>query len=543
MKVKCLILFIAIITLTITISAGDADLRENPHFQQEKYAEFVGVYELPQFGPVSVIKKDGKLFGGPAGRELELVPVKNEPSKFEIYRGGSLFAQFNFVKEGEKVFLEVTMRGNTLRAAKQEEKSKEKFKVLKSVTLIDGRGGQPVPNVSIVLQKNKIVDIIRGNEKALPENSEILDLNGKFVIPGLIDSHTHLATDPSDRDNRTRIEGMLEHNLYGGVVAMRDMGGDARALADLARNANLDEIQAPNLYYSAVFGGPSFFSDRRTVASGRGVIPGKVPWLLGVTEETNMPLAIAEAKGTGATGIKIYTALPQKEVDRITKEAHRQGMKVWAHVAILPALPLDGIEAGIDSISHADMFVTQQFGRRPNSKDREIILEGKFSPDKAIMNEIWKKMIEKEVILDATLSVYSNFPAERKEVFNLAKEIVRRAHRAGVQISAGTDNFVNFNNEPFPPLYLEMRLLAESGLSTLDVIKAATLISAKTIGIEKTHGTVEVGKTANLVILNKDPSKDLKNLETIQLIIKNGKEFKRKDFVEKMGYQSSKKVN
>jgi imidazolonepropionase-like amidohydrolase len=237
----------------------------------------------------------------------------------------------------------------------------------------------------------------------------------------------------------------------------------------------------------------------------------------GITPKTNMPLVIAMAKGSSATGIKIYVSLPPKEVARIAAEAHKQGMKVWAHASISPALPLDAIEAGVDVLTHADLIARQQGRRRTSGTNGGFIL------DQAVLKKVLDKMVENNVILDATLYVLS---ASGRSL-DIANQVITAAHKAGVQISAGTDGGVNITTNPFPPLHEEMKLLVKTGFTPLEAITSATLISAKTIGIEKTHGTIEIGKTANFVVFDKDPSIDIQNLKTIYLTIKNGQIYRR----------------
>ena len=533
MRIRTLILICAILLAATMVSAGNTKTTSkstNTTFsthiitQTDKYDALVGTYKLPELGAFLVYKKDGKLFGGPGEQGIEFVPVKGEKLKFEIYRNGALFAKAAFVVNDKKTTLILTVGERTSRADRQDKSSskkptaKVKLTVLKGLTLIDGKGGKPVPNVAIVLQGNKITDIIRS--KRFPKNARIIDLTGKYITPGLIDAHVHMATDPSGSNNRKTTLEMLRHNLYGGVIAVRDMGGDARTLAGLARDANVNELESPNIYYSTIFAGPSFFTDPRTISSGKGVTPGKVAWMRDITPETNMPLVIAMAKGTSATGIKMYASLPRKELFRITAEAHKQGMQVWSHAAVSPALPLDAIEAGVDVLTHADLLAWQQGRVRGSSKKVKFVL------DKAILKTVLDKMVEKNVILDATLYVFSL----DGNGFTLANQIVAAAHKAGVQIAAGTDGEVDLKTNPFPTLYEEMKLLVNVGLTPLEAITSATLINAKAIGLEKTYGTIEIGKTANLVIFDKDPSSDLKNLKTVYLTIKNGQFYKRTDF-------------
>jgi imidazolonepropionase-like amidohydrolase len=182
-----------------------------------------------------------------------------------------------------------------------------------------------------------------------PRDAIVINLGGGYVIPGLIDAHVHLSTSP-DRPNA---EAELHRLLYAGVIAGRDMAGDARALASLSRDSRLVEIVAPNVYFSAVMAGQSFMSDPRPQASTVGEIAGEVPWMRVITPETDLVTAVAQAAGTSATGVKIYANLAASEVARITEEAHRQGMKVWAHSMVFPARPLEVVQSGVDVISHA----------------------------------------------------------------------------------------------------------------------------------------------------------------------------------------------
>ncbi len=124
-------------------------------------------------------------------------------------------------------------------------------------------------------------------------------------MPGLIDSHVHLATPP----NRRQAEAMLRRDLYGGVTAGRDMADDLRALGDITRASRVGEIAGSDVYYAALMAGPDFFTDPRTAQTSAGGVPGQVPWMQAVTDQTDLPLAVARAAGTSATAIKLYADL------------------------------------------------------------------------------------------------------------------------------------------------------------------------------------------------------------------------------------------
>src|SRR6185369_7767005 len=190
-----------------------------------------------------------------------------------------------------------------------------------------------------------------------------VDISGKYLLPGLIDSHEHLATPP----NRRLAEATLRRDLYGGVTAVRDMADDLRAVGELARASRVGEIPAPDIYYAAFMAGPSFFVDPRTHAANAGVTPGTAPWMQAITDETDLPLAVARAKGTSATAIKIYANLSGELVAKIAAEAHRQGMQVWAHSAVFPATPAQVLAAGPDVVSHTCYMAYEAAGPVPAS--------------------------------------------------------------------------------------------------------------------------------------------------------------------------------
>lgn len=176
--------------------------------------------------------------------------------------------------------------------------------VYTNVFLIDGTGAPLEKSVWIVVDGERISAILDMN-KPLPAGAQIVDGTGWYAIPGLIDSHVHLATMPASDIARRH----LRRQIYSGITLVRDMAGDTRNLADLSRAAQIDEIESPDIYYSALMAGPSFFTDPRTRTSALGVEPGNVPWMQAITKETDLTLAVAQAKGTWASGIKLYANL------------------------------------------------------------------------------------------------------------------------------------------------------------------------------------------------------------------------------------------
>jgi imidazolonepropionase-like amidohydrolase len=414
------------------------------------------------------------------------------------------------------------------------------LEIFHGFTLIDGTGAPPIPDAAISVRGNQIVTV--GSRRELlsgpsaPRDAIVINLGGGYVIPGLIDAHVHLGTSP----DRASAEAELYRMLAAGVTAVRDMAGDARALASLARDTRLGEIDAPDVYFSALMAGPPFMADPRPQAAAAGETAGEVPWLQAITPQTDIPTAVARARGTYATGVKIHADLAAGDVARIAAEAHRQGMKVWAHSMVVPARPLEVVQGGVDVISHVCDIAWEAMAEVPPRYHHDMTPQyGSFTAGSAIFTQLFNEMIARGTILDATLATYVRQAASRELLpydlpggcdIEFARSLVRRANELGVQVAAGSD-FTTSPDDPFPALYEELEeLVTGGGLTPMDAIVAATSVAATTIGIEATQGTLAHGRPVNFVLLRDDPLADIRNLRSVQAVWKNAERFDRADY-------------
>lgn len=440
--------------------------------------------------------------------------------------------------------------------------------VYEGVSVLDGTGAPLMPDMSIVVRDGRIAAVVP-TDGLSPEDwpeAEIEDVRGLYVIPGLIESHTHLAT----RADRAAAEFELNRFIYGGVTTVRDMAGDVRALAELQRAALVGEIPAPDIHYSALVAGESFFVDPRTRSSSMGEVPGRVPWLQIVDDGTDLTETIALARGTWATGLKTYASIQGPLLARIAAEARRQGIPVWSHTHVGPALPMDVAGAGVTSMSHVcslasaaipdDVMAEALAGRRSGMVDVDL--------DDPRIDAVLEEMKRQGTVLDATLKVgffreqmtaardsatardsLAGPPAQRGAQRpegpppdprrrgvraqcspEQGVELTRRAWRAGVPIAAGTDAPPAPGSE-WPALYDELAFFSERvGMPMVDVIRAATSNGALALGLAAEIGTVEEGKYANLVFLEDDPTEGVENLKSVLFTLKRGRRFDRQDF-------------
>lgn len=227
---------------------------------------------------------------------------------------------------------------------------------LQNVNIIDVNTNKILYDYTIVIKNDKILDILPSQKYMANDTVQSIILKGKFVVPGLIDAHVHFATDPTE-ERRNNAEKVLKEMLLTGITSVRDMAGDARALSSLSRDALVGDIVAPNLYYSSLMAGSKFFSDPRTIATAQGGVSGKMPYMKAIDDNSNIELEVAQAKGTGAHGIKLYSRLTKEQVLAIVTEAKKQALPVWSHGDLDSAEPIDIISSGVVSTSHTLMLL------------------------------------------------------------------------------------------------------------------------------------------------------------------------------------------
>ncbi|NGZ87207.1 amidohydrolase family protein [Duganella aceris] len=417
-------------------------------------------------------------------------------------------------------------KANTQQARLDKSSGKALGRVIyRGATLIDGTAAAPRADMSIIVSDDRIEAVVPSAQlsDAQKAGARVVDVGGQYVLPGLIDSHVHYATNP----DRPYAEAELRRNIYGGVTGVRDMAGDARELAGLSREALLNRIPSPDIFYASLVAGPSFFKDPRTVVAALGTQPGAVPWLYAVDDKTRLPLAVAQARGTGATGLKIYANLPGPLVRKLIAEANSQHFPVWTHMQVYPATPYDSL--GATAVSHVCMIArhVREAGKSAYGHGGEPSYEGLTADDPGIRKYI-AALVKSGTIMDATLSVYKT---DGKHChIDLAGDITRAMHAAGVKIIAGTDTD-NTGDDPYPVLDGELeKLVKYAGFTPQQAITAATANAAEALGMQREFGTLVAGKAANMVFLQRDPLADIANVRSVVLTVKRGREYARADY-------------
>ncbi len=407
-------------------------------------------------------------------------------------------------------------------------------------TLIDATSPTARTGMAIQVVDGRIAAVLPDAEvaqKIQPDDIRI-DLSGRYLIPGLIDTHVHLATDA----NMARAHAQLQLYLYSGITTVRDMAGDARLLAELRRELLLQEVPGPTLHYAALMAGESFFNDPRTHQASAGETAGQIPWMQAITDKTDADRAVAMAIGTYASGIKLYANMPASDVARIAKAANEVGMPIWTHGAVFPAKPSELVDAGVRRLSHlymlgyevAEDFRNTSYGKRPEVDFATL------SVDHPRLQKLIASLKQQQVMIDATLYVIDyaasndRIPAEARvglaDKFEFSLRLAKAMLAAGIPMSTGSDVFVG---KEFGQPGLWPELLAwqqRAGIDPHAILTAATLNGARTLGIENDVGTLEVGKRANFVILTENPLTDIAAITRLEATVQNGKRYPRSEY-------------
>ena len=393
---------------------------------------------------------------------------------------------------------------------------------LENVSIIDVVNNQILDSKTIEIKEGIIYKIHNDNYTITP-NDTLINLKGKYAIPGLIDSHTHIEHSAywseASKYNppRENLLDLLRHAVYGGLTTIREMACDVRVIGELSRAAKLNLIPSPNIYYPSLFAGPRFFEDPRADAGARGEIAGKISWFRGIDDTTDLPNAIAQAKGNSSHALKLYALLNAEQIKTIVQEAHNQNLKVWSHAYTQYAKPSEIMASGVDGVSHAPLLL-YELNKKPDYSN--------YPEDDTLLQNVFKAMKANNVSFDPTLFVYNHVP-KRQDRSKVAKTITQKAHEAGVRIIAGTDSISAYKEEKLPFIHKEMNFYANAcDFSNMEALKTATINAAITLGINNETGSVEENKKANIIILDKNPLENISHTETIFFVIKDGIIFK-----------------
>ncbi|MFZ0817811.1 MAG: amidohydrolase family protein [Candidatus Sulfotelmatobacter sp.] len=375
------------------------------------------------------------------------------------------------------------------------------------VTVIDCTGAAAKPNSTVVVTGGLISAVGLSETVVIPSGAQVIDAKGKFLIPGLWDMHGHLTDATADA---------FPLLIMNGVTGVRDMGGDLNQIDRWRSEINNGARVGPHIIRAGPFvdGPKQGVTNRLTVRT---------------PEEARQ--AVHTLKTKGVDFIKVHNALPRAAFFALMDEARKEHIPVAVH---LPqgVSSAEASDAGVASLEHIETINESALWRKgATAKTVEQAVDENLGPagqelfQRFVKNGTW--YVPTLVAYERGFVLWSNDPESLKPRMNVqAKqiELVGMMHKAGVQIMAGTD-FSDWALVPGVDLHNELALLVEAGFSPLEALQAATLNPAKFLGKTDTFGTIQVGRTADLVLLDMNPLEDISHTRKIHAVVLGGKLF------------------
>jgi imidazolonepropionase-like amidohydrolase len=431
--------------------------------------------------------------------------------------------------------------------------------VIRGGRLIDGNGGKPTERATVVIEKNRIQQILSGNAVNVPKEAVVIDADGKSVLPGLIDNHVHYR------------DLLGELFLAHGVTSVRDLG-NALDWILLQRDAvALGKIRGPRIFCA----GGGFYARSTSV---NHIVPADPAHARSLTKQ-----AIVQ----GVDYLKVHMGVTLDIIRAIAEEGRSAGFKLCGH---LDASILPYAEAGVDGVEHAtgcaeatirseqgkrqlasvklwlakflapwalaerNYFseVTEQLAERGTFIEPTNVLWGASlgkrneweredyellkNPGLSYLTEdqrlLWLDHFylaygarahpepAEDVVIGNRYSIYGIYAGEQlREGHQRLAEFLCRLATAGGRIVTGTDAPAV---TPGISLHREMEFLVDMGLTPMQAIMAATKTGAEYLGTAKDLGTIEQGKLADLIIVDGDPLRNIRDTRKIVGVVKDG---------------------
>lgn len=427
--------------------------------------------------------------------------------------------------------------------------------VLQHVTVIDGTGRAPQPDQTVVIAAGRITAIAPAGRIKIDKAANIIDAHGKFLIPGLWDMHVHLAG--INADPAWSKDVLLPLLIANGITGVRDMGGDLDVLLSWKCDVEAGSLLGPHIYAS----GPWL------AARGKNTTEQ-----LPVTNAEEARAAVRDLKQRGADFIKIISLPSRETFFAVADEAKKQNITFAGHLPFEIGAA-EASNAGMHSIEH---FLYSGFSLSFSSNEEDLrrrLVEAERKGDSAAWETIAHEADltyspEKAAALFQTLQkngtwvtptiaslditshpdawklddpnldfVPPSLAKEWRDSFSDARMKQRAAwlgrqaandwkltgelHRGGISLLVGSDSLDPFVF-PGDSLHRELAEFVQAGFTPLEAIQSATRGATQFVGREKELGTVEVGKTADLVLLDANPLENISNTRKILAVIRNG---------------------
>ncbi len=398
-------------------------------------------------------------------------------------------------------------------------------------TLIDGISDKTQNNITLIVEKGRIIAIEKGFTAA-KTNDKIIDLKNKFVLPGLMDMHTHLSGQTEKAGYLKRFQlyppeqalaatQYLKNTLMAGFTTVRDLGGGEGVDLALRNAVNRGDIIGPRMLVAgkslAVMGGhadpTNGFREDILGLPGieEGVINGvesaRTATLLAIKRGADWVKITATAGVLSLSGNAQNPQFTEEEIRAIVNTAADFGRKVAAHAHGAEGAKR-AIRAGVASIEHGTFMDDETMALM---KQHSVYWVPTITAGKSVADSAKIPGYYSPIVVPKALSIGP-----------MIQETFRKAYKAGVPIAFGTDAGVFRHGRNA----VEFQYMVEAGMPPLAAIKSATYHTAKLLGKLDELGTLEAGKIADIIAVAADPLQDIKALQQVAFVMKEGVVYK-----------------
>jgi imidazolonepropionase-like amidohydrolase len=369
--------------------------------------------------------------------------------------------------------------------------------------VIDGTDHAPVDDATVIVRAGRISAIGPRGSVSIPAGTRVIDVRGKTILPGLWDMHGHVS----------QIEWGPAY-LAAGVTTVRDMGGERLFLSSLRDTFGAVSGPGPRLVLAGLIDGPGPNGFGNVIAS---------------TPDEGRKL-VDFYHGWGFQQIKLYNSVTAPVAGAVIRRAHEVGMTVTGHIPTAMGLRAV-VDSGMDNVAHLPFRGDES----PNDLQEILRL---LSSKRTVVDPTlaWNELLGRAPstsastfepgIDDAALPLALNYASVRNNVDSAGASEARARglaafkalHDAGVPIVAGTDGGV-----PGYSVLRAIELAVAAGLTPLEAIQTATIVPARTLGMERDYGTVEAGKVADLLVLDADPLANIENIRKALWVVRGGR--------------------
>jgi len=385
-----------------------------------------------------------------------------------------------------------------------------------SVVKLDGNPS--IRDAVVLIEEGKITAVGPASTTKIPADAKIIHADGKWLVPGLMNMHVHLGlklpgtagaelADETEAALALRMADNARKSLHAGVTTVRLVGEEAHADFALRNAIERGYTEGPRIFTAGrivgVTGGhghPEKGNDgpyefRKAV---RTEISAGADWI---------KIAISGGIATPGTGLG-DAFMTVDEIEAVTDIAHRHGIKVAAHSGS-PRATIDAVNAGLDSVEHG-YFLTEDVHRLMKEKGTWLV------PTIVVAQPATLPFFER---IGSPPWYLARIEMAGKRHWNALKTAIK----VGVKIALGTDQFPYEPNDGTIATVREAEYYVEAGMTPLQALRSGTIETAIFLGAEDRLGTIEPGKLADVIAVDRDPTQDISALRTICFVMKGGK--------------------